>query len=253
MAAWLLFLNRRRIDCRVQMRLQRFLAEAGVASRRAAEQMIAAGRVRVNGEVITALGCRVDPDRDEVAVDGQVVRGRRKLYVALHKPPGYVCSRRDPQGRPVVHDLLPAEWRSLYTVGRLDRQSEGLIFLTNDGDFALRLTHPRYGIRKTYEVTVTGRVAPQVLQPMLTGVRHKGELLRAAAVRLLRASRRRSLIELELAEGKNREVRRLCACLGLKVERLVRVAIGRIRLGELPPGRWRTLTASERKTLLAGI
>lgn len=235
------------------VRLQKYLAEAGVASRRGAEVLIAAGRVRVNGDPVTKLGSRVDPARDEVSVDGQVVRPRRKLYVALHKPPGYVCTRRDPQGRPVVHDLLPPEWRDLYTVGRLDRQSEGLLFLTNDGEFALRLTHPRYGVRKTYQVTVTGRVEAQALQPMLEGVRHRGEVLRACAVRLLSASRRRSVLELELAEGKNREVRRLCACLGLKVERLVRTRIGRIGLGDLPPGRWRTLTGPEIKTLLASI
>ncbi|NGO40337.1 rRNA pseudouridine synthase [Limisphaera ngatamarikiensis] len=237
----------------MQVRLQKFLAEAGVASRRAAEELILAGRVCVNGQPVTRLGSRVDPDRDEVTVDGQVVRPRRKLYVALHKPPGYVCTRNDPQGRPVVHDLLPPEWRNLFTVGRLDRQSEGLLFLTNDGEFALRLTHPRYGVKKTYEVTVTGRIEPAALQPLLQGVRHRGELLRATAARLLRASRKRSIIELELAEGKNREVRRMCASQGWQVERLVRTRIGRIRLGDLPPGRWRTLTASEIKTLLAPL
>jgi len=237
----------------MRVRLQRYLAEAGVASRRASEHLIVAGRVSVNGHVVTRLGTQVDPQRDQVAVDGQVVRPRRKLYVALHKPPGYVCTRSDPQGRPMVHELLPPEWRSLFTVGRLDRQSEGLLFLTNDGEFALRLTHPRYGVRKTYEVTVTGRVDPASLQPMLQGVHDRGQCLRATAVRLLRASQRRSVIELELAEGKNREVRRLCACLGFKVERLLRTRIGRIGLGALPPGRWRTLTATEIKTLLAPI
>ncbi|GIX50726.1 MAG: hypothetical protein KatS3mg132_920 [Limisphaera sp.] len=237
----------------MEVRLQKYLAEAGVASRRAAEEWILAGRVFVNGRRVTQLGTRVDPDRDVVTVDGQVVRPRRKLYVALHKPPGYVCTRRDPQGRPVVHDLLPPEWRNLFTVGRLDRQSEGLLFLTNDGKFALRLTHPRFGVRKTYEVTVTGRVLPADLKPLVEGIRHRGELLRATAARLLRASRKRSVIELELAEGKNREVRRLCASQGWKVERLVRTRIGRIRLGDLPPGRWRTLTASEIETLLAPI
>ncbi len=208
-----------------------------------------AGRVRVNGIVTREPGTRVDPARDEVTLDGQVLRLRRKLYVALHKPAGYVCSRR-PQGRQAgVLELLPPEWRGLYPVGRLDRDSEGLLLLTNDGEFCLRLTHPRHGVAKLYEATVTGRVTPERLAPLTRGLRHRGELLRAEQVRVTRAGARRSRVEVLLREGKNREVRRLFAAVGLHVERLIRRRIGSLRLGELPPGRWRVLSAHEVRAL----
>ena len=151
------------------IRLQKFLAEAGVASRRAAEQIILAGRVQVNGQPVRVLGTRVDPGHDEVTVDGKPVRARRKLYVALHKPAGCVCSRQDELGRPTIYDLLPKEWQNLHSVGRLDFNTEGLIFLTNDGQFALRLTHPRYGVRKKYVATVEGGVDRAMLGTIQAG------------------------------------------------------------------------------------
>jgi 23S rRNA pseudouridine2605 synthase len=231
------------------VRLQKFLAEAGVASRRAAEQIILAGRVTVNGQPVRLLGTRVESG-DTVTVDGEAVRVKRKLYVALHKPAGRVCSRRDERGRPTIHDLLPKEWQNLHSVGRLDFDSEGLIFLTNDGQFALCLTHPRYGVRKKYVATVEGAVEEARLEPFLRGVWHAGEKLQARAVRLVSSSRARSVVELELSEGKNREVRRLFESLGLTVKRLQRTQIGKIKLGELKPGRWRVLTETEIRTLL---
>ena len=130
------------------VRLQKFLAEAGVASRRASEEIILAGGVAINGQIVKVLGTKVDPVHDRVTVDGTRVKIKRKLYVALNKPRGYLCSRRDPANRRAVGDLLPKEWTSLYPVGRLDYDSEGLLFLTNDGEFCLRLTHPRYGVPK---------------------------------------------------------------------------------------------------------
>ena len=154
----------------MQLRLQKFLAEAGVASRRAAEQFILDGRIAVNGEAIRRLGTKVDPVHDEVAVDGKPVRVRRKLYVALHKPAGCVCSHADELGRPTVYDLLPKEWQIVHSVGRLDFNSEGLIFLTNDGQFALRLTHPRYGVRKKYAATIEGEVTTAMLEQFLRGI-----------------------------------------------------------------------------------
>ena len=235
------------------VRLQKFLADAGVASRRAGEQIILAGRVTVNGEPVQQLGVKVDPVHDRIALDGQPLRTRRKLYVALNKPPGVVCSRTHPGPQRLVSDLLPKEWTSLYSVGRLDCDSEGLIFLTNDGEFCLRLTHPRYGVRKTYHVTVEGRIEPALLLKLTQGVVDDGETLKAENARLLSVSNRQSLIQLELAEGKNREARRLFASQGLTVVRLQRVRIGPIKLGELPPGKWRTLTEPEIKTLLSKI
>jgi 23S rRNA pseudouridine2605 synthase len=235
------------------VRLQKFLAEAGVASRRASEDLILAGRVQVNGRVVRELGARVEAGRDQVTVDGKAARPRRKLYVALNKPRSCVCSRKDERGRATVYDLLPREWSSLFTVGRLDYDSEGLIFLTNDGEFSLHLTHPRYGVRKTYLVTVEGRVSADAARQVCRGVVDDGERLRAQAVRVHHSGASGSLIEVELTEGRNREVRRMFGALGLPVKRLKRTQIGKIKLGELGTGRWRTLTDSEIKTLLTRI
>lgn len=227
------------------VRLQKFLAEAGVASRRASEQIIAEGRVLVNGHVVRELGSKVDPVHDQVVCDGNVVRSKRKLYVALNKPIGCVCSRNDPSKRRTVYDLLPKEWATLFTVGRLDMNSEGLIFLTNDGEFSLKLSHPRYGIRKKYIAAVSGRVDPSVVARITEGIFHDGEMLKADRAKILKASNSQTLIELDLSEGKNREVRRLFEAQGLEVTSLKRVQIGPIRLAELPSGKWRTLNPTE--------
>jgi 23S rRNA pseudouridine2605 synthase len=233
------------------IRLQKFLADAGVASRRAGEELIVAGRVAVNGEVVRQLGSKVDPLHDDVAVDGKPVRIRRKLYVALNKPRGCVCSRKDERARSTIYDLLPREWAHLHSVGRLDYDTEGLIFLTNDGEFSLRLTHPRYGVRKKYLVTVEGRIDRGMLEKFTQGIFHKGERLKAEKGRLLSASNSRSVAELELAEGKNREVRRLFESQGATITQLRRIQIGKIKLGELRSGKWRTLTEPEIKSLLS--
>ena len=172
--------------------------------------------------------------------------------MALNKPRGYVCSRRDEFKRRTIADLLPKEWSGLYSVGRLDYDSEGLIFLSNDGVFSLRLTHPRYGVRKKYQASVSGRVEQEVLNRFIAGVFVEGERLKAEKARVLSANNSNSLVELELAEGKNREVRRMFESQGLEVNRLVRTQIGKIKLGELPGGKWRTLTESEIKSLLSG-
>ena len=227
------------------VRLQKHLAASGATSRRGGEAAILAGRVEVNEEVVRRLGTCVDPDRDQVRLDGQLVRPRRRVYVALHKPRGYVCSRRDQGRQALVTDLLPAAWSGLHPVGRLDKESEGLLFLTNDGEFTLRLTHPRFGVCKTYLATVVGRVDGAVLARLTTGVIDQGERLRATRARFVSANASRSVVELQLAEGRHHEVRRLFAGLGFTVERLVRTQIGRIRLGELKPGRWRALAAAE--------
>ena len=235
----------------MNVRLQKFLADAGIASRRACEQIILEGRVAVNGQPVKLLGTKVDPDHDQVTVDRKPVRTQRKLYLVLHKPKGCVCSRKDEHDRPTIYDLLPKEWACVYSVGRLDYGSEGLLFLTNDGEFALRLTHPRYGVRKKYLATVEGRVDAAMLRQFTGGVWHEGEKLKAERAWLVTEGKAQSVVELELAEGKNREVRRLFESQGLKVKRLVRTQIGKIKLGELKPGRWRTLTQPEIKTLLS--
>jgi len=232
------------------VRLQKFLADAGVASRRAGEQIILAGRVAVNGETVAELGARVDPVHDKVAVDGKPVRTKRKLYVALNKPPGLVCSRKDEFDRATIYGLLPKEWGHLHSVGRLDYQSEGLIFLTNDGEFSLHLTHPRYGVRKKYIATVEGRVTPEMLGRFTSGVWYLGEQLKAEKTRVISASQAQSVVELELAQGKYREVRRLFESQRVTVKRLQRVQIGKIKLGELRVGKWRTLTEPEIKSLM---
>jgi len=231
------------------VRLQKFLADAGVASRRASEQLIRAGRVAVNGQTVSELGTRIEP-RSQVTVDGQPIRSKRKIYIALNKPPGLVCSRNDELGRPTIYELLPREWRHLHSVGRLDFNSEGLLFLTNDGDLTLRLTHPRYGIHKKYVVLVEEKVEEEMLRKFQQGVWFQGERFKTEKARLISASRSQSVVELELAEGKYREVRRLFESQGKTVKRLQRVQIGKIKLGELPPGKWRTLTEPEIKSLL---
>ena len=232
------------------VRLQKFLADAGVASRRAGEQIILAGRVTVNGQAIAELGTRIDPVHDKVAMDGKPVRAKRKLYVALNKPPRLVCSRQDEFERPTIYGLLPKEWGHLHSVGRLDYNSEGLIFLTNDGEFSLHLTHPRYGVRKKYVATVEGQVAAGILGQFTEGVWYQGEQLKAEKARLVSASHAQSVVELELAQGKYREVRRLFESQHLTVKRLQRVQIGKIKLGELRLGKWRTLTEPEIKSLM---
>ena len=235
------------------VRLQKYLADAGVASRRASERIIFEGRVSVNGHTVTELGTKVDPLHDRVSVDGRALKEKRKIYIALNKPPGYICTKRDPESRKIISELLPAEWAHLFPVGRLDCMSEGLIFLTNDGDFSLKLTHPRYGVRKKYRVTVKGRVDAEFTERMVKGVVDEGEKLKAERVRILAAGNGSTLLEIDLAEGKNRELRRMFEIFGRVILKLLRVQIGPIKLGELRVGRWRTLTGAEIKSLLPTV
>jgi 23S rRNA pseudouridine2605 synthase len=234
----------------MQLRLQKFLSECGATSRRQGETLILEGRVTVNGQVIRKLGTKVDSDHDAVRLNGHLVKPQRKVYLAFNKPRGFLCTRTDPDGRPTITDLLPPEHRSLYSVGRLDFNSEGLLLLTNDGNFALKLTHPRYGVKKTYVVDVDGLVGPEQLRALTQGVHHQGELLRALSARSLHARNQRSIVELKLNEGKNREVRRLFEALGLHVDRLTRTQVGSLSLGRLKTGQWRILTAAEVNSLL---
>ncbi len=230
------------------VRLQKFLAQAGIASRRASEAVIREGRVEVNGQTVTRQGIQINPVADVVSVDGQMIQPLRHRYVAVHKPRGVLCTRKDEKQRTILGDLLPSDW-DLKPVGRLDRDSEGLIFVTNDGDFALRITHPRYEVTKVYQVEAEGRVPHRTLRLLTQGVKHGGQMLRALKATLLDANRSRSVVELELTEGKNREIRRMFATQKIKIVRLIRMQIGSVKLGELPTGKWRTLTKTEIETL----
>lgn len=239
------------------MRLQKYLSRAGVASRRAAEELIAAGRVRVDGEVVTELGTRVVPGEAAVEVDGRPAELRPAAWLALHKPPRYLCTRDDPAGRPTVYHLLPAgPPQELFHVGRLDFMSEGLLLLTNEGEVAHRLLHPGNETPRRYEVAVADPVPPRLAERLLAGVELEGGRAAATAAALLpgRGPRER-LVLITLTEGRNREIRRMMERLGATIHSLRRIAFGPVELGDLAPGAHRTLTGEEveRLRLEAGV
>ena len=225
-------------------RLQRILARAGYGSRRACEELIVEGRVTLNGSMAT-LGDRADPVEDEVRVDGlEVNLDPNVKYYALHKPPGVVTTMRDPQGRPDIRGFLP-EGPRVFPVGRLDRDTEGLLLLTNDGDLANALTHPRFGVEKEYLAEVEGVPTPRHMGQLRRGVELEDGDARAKSARVAGRSGDRGAVRLVMTEGRKREVRRLLAAVGLSVTRLVRVRVGPIRLEGLPPGERRELTHDE--------
>ncbi len=234
-------------------RLARFLAHAGVASRRHAEILIAHGRVRVNGVTITTQGTRIDPTHDRVTVDGKPVRGAvEHVYILLHKPEDYVCTVRDERGRPTVLDLLPAEIRKLrvYPVGRLDADTSGLLLLTNDGDFAQHVAHPRHSTTKRYEALVKGCPTPEVLNALRTGVvipEDGGDYhtTAPATVDIVRHLGSDCLLSLTLHEGRKRQIRRMLTVVEHPVISLTRVAVGTLTLKGVPLGKWRYLTENE--------
>ena len=232
-------------------RLQKVLAAAGVGSRRECEQIILEGRVEVDGEIVSELGACVDRQQQEIRVDGEPLSRPKLVYFAIHKPTGVVATARDPAGRPRVIDLLPPGAGRVFTVGRLDLASEGLILATNDGELANQLTHPRHGVHKTYEVQVAGHPEPDVLAQLKKGVHLAEGYAHAVHVRLKSHKKRSSLLEMVLDEGRNREVRRLFARVGHKVQRLTRIAVGPIRLGDLPRGAVRKLSPEEVRKLKA--
>ena len=226
-------------------RLQKFIARAGVASRRRAETLIVSGRVRVNGRTATVLGTRVRPEVDEVRVDGVRVQPAPIRWVMLNKPPGFLTTRRDDRGRDTVYDLLPESLRGLVHVGRLDRATEGLLLLTNDGEAANMLAHPRYRVEREYRAWVAGLPSRDVLRRLVSGVKLEDGLARAKRARVLERGSPRSVLELVLTEGRKREVRRLCRAVRHPVQRLERVRFGPIRLAGLGRGEWRDLTEAE--------
>ena len=229
-------------------RLQKVLAAAGVGSRRQCEELILAGRVEVDRQVVTELGTRVDPMRQKIHLDGDPLPRRKRVYYLVNKPAGVLSTHRDPAGRTRVVDLIDSDQR-LFTVGRLDKSSEGLILVTNDGELANRLAHPRYGITKTYQVMVAGCPTVEELAKLRKGIRVAEGRFRLVQLRVRRRHKRGTLLEIVLSEGRNREIRRMLARVGHKVVQLKRIAMGPLRLGELPTGAYRSLTPKEIRSL----
>ncbi len=239
-------------------RLQKLLAQAGIASRRHAEEMISAGRVRVNGKVITELGAQADPDHDKILVDNQPINVETKAYYILNKPRGYISDRDDTAENKTALDLVP-DGRRLFAAGRLDLMSEGMLLLTNDGELANRLTHPRYEHEKEYLALVFGSPDDKVIERLERGILYDGEWLRAdSAARAGRsqpfgeAGRDETWLRIILHEGKKRQIRHMCAALGHPVKRLIRVRIGPLKLANLKVGEWRKLTREEVMQLKTG-
>jgi 23S rRNA pseudouridine2605 synthase len=226
-------------------RLNKYLAHAGVGSRRHCEELILRGRVAVDGRIIRELGTKIDPEQQQVEVDGQPLKVERLVYWLVHKPRGYLCTNYDPAGRPRAVDLVPNVHERVYTVGRLDEDSEGLLLLTNDGDLAHKLMHPRFGVEKTYHVQVAGKPERDDLQQLLKGVYLSDGHVKARKVKRLRVQGDSTWLEIVLSEGKNREIRRMLARLNHKVMRLRRIALGPVTLSRLASGKARPLRQEE--------
>jgi len=222
------------------MRLNRFLAAAGIGSRRHCDELIATRRVTINGRPCTDFSAQ-PTSRDHVKVDGKLIRVEPPLTLALHKPAGFVSTRSDPRARDTIFDLLPAKFPRLFNIGRLDAQSEGLLVLTNDGELAQRLAHPRHKIDKEYEVTLERRWDPALIPKMLRGIFLDGQRAQIVQLRTISATRLRVV----LRQGINRQIRRMFHEIGYEVKSLVRIRVGNLRIGDLPRGHWRALTKRE--------
>jgi 23S rRNA pseudouridine2605 synthase len=233
-------------------RLNKYLAHAGVGSRRHCEELILRGRVAVDGQVVRELGTKVEPSQ-EVCVDGQPLKLEKPVHYLVNKPRGYLCTNHDPAGRPLATDLVPHVPERVYTVGRLDEDSEGLLLLTNDGDLAFRLMHPRFGVEKTYLVQVAGHPERSDLEQLLKGVWLSDGHVRARHVKRLKSQGESTWLQIILSEGKNREIRRMLARLKHKVMRLRRTAIGPVGLGKLAVGKSRPLRPIELKLLREAV
>ncbi len=231
-------------------RLQKILSAAGVASRRLSEELIVQGRVSVNGRTVTELGTKADPAVDEIKVDGRRIRSeQRRRYILLNKPRGYITTRSDPQGRPTVMDLMRGVREYVYPVGRLDYDSEGLLILTNDGELAARLTHPRHEVEKVYEARVKGIPDEHALDRLARGVTIEGRRTAPAKIRasepFAKGGGEQTIVEISIHEGRQRQVRQMFDAVGHPVVRLKRVRIGPVEDPDIPPGHWRELTPQE--------
>ena len=230
-------------------RLNKYLAHAGVGSRRHCDDLIRAGRIKINGRVVTDLGIKVDTAIQKVAVDDQPIKAEKLVYWVVHKPPGVLCTNHDPSRRPLAIDLIPHVEQRVYTVGRLDEASEGLLLMTNDGELANELMHPRYGVEKTYLVQVAGKPSPQDLDQLTEGVWLSDGKVKAKSAKRVRSQDASTWVRIVLSEGKNREIRRMLAKLEHKVLRLRRIAIGPVQLDRLPKGKARKLSLGELEEL----
>jgi 23S rRNA pseudouridine2605 synthase len=229
----------------MEERLNKALAHAGIGSRRHCESLIGAGRVAIDGRVVRELGTKVDTAEHKVTVDGQPIHSERTVYWMVNKPRGYLCTNFDPAHRPLAVDLVPHVAQRVYTVGRLDEDSEGLLLLTNDGELAHRLMHPRFGVEKTYLAQVAGDPTTEDIQKLLKGVWLSEGHVRAQRVKREKKQGASTWLRIVLNEGKNREIRRMLARLGHKVLRLRRIAVGRVQLRTLASGKARRLTRPE--------
>lgn len=232
-----------------RIRLQKYMSENGIASRRKSEEMIEAGKVKVNGRVAT-LGDKVDPVRDKIVVSGKrVVRNKTKMYIMLHKPRGFVTTMSDELGRKCVSELVEDAGVRLFPVGRLDRNSEGLLLMTNDGEFSNMLTHPSRHVSKVYRVTVREKVTEEQLTKLTEGIMLDGTKTLPCDIHIIDKGENRTVLNVVLHEGRNRQIRRMCEAVGLTVIRLKRTEIAGVRLGMLPQGKWRELNEKEMQHL----
>jgi 23S rRNA pseudouridine2605 synthase len=235
----------------MQERLQKLISQAGITSRRAAEELILAGRVTVNGVVVTELGSKADPAVDTITVDGKPVKPvTSHLYILLNKPAGFMTTLDDPEGRQLVTDLLPEIKERVYPVGRLDYNTEGLLLLTNDGDWANKLMHPRHEIEKEYHIRVRGKVHQNQIDQLQKGVMLDDRPTAPATVRLIKDGEQNDWLSITIHEGRNRQIRRMCEAVSLSVVRLKRIRYGTLELGPLKPGQYRNLTEREVRDLL---
>jgi pseudouridine synthase len=234
----------------MHIRLNKFLAQAGVASRREVDKMIAEGRIKVNGQVVQVLGCKIDDEKDRVEVEGRrVEREEGLVYLMLNKPPGYLVTLKDNFQRPTIQQLLPSLRQRVFPVGRLDYDSSGLLLMMNDGELAYRLTHPRFKVPKTYLVKVLGEPDPSELTRLEKGIYLDGKKTAPAKIAQIRSDPKKSLFKIEIYEGRKREVKRMFQAIGHKVLQLQRTNFGGLKLGSLKAGKWRYLTRKEIDTL----
>lgn len=238
----------------MEQRLQKIIAEAGIASRRKAEELITEGRVTVDGVVVKTLGSKFDPKISHVMVDGETITVvTTKTYLALNKPYGILSTMSDPDGRASLSHLLESRSDRLFHVGRLDRESEGLLLLTNDGDLAHRATHPSYGLAKNYLLEVLGVPSRQVIAALKEGVNLEDGMARVDSVTVVEGQQGRSILDITIHDGRNHVLRRMSQEVGLSVERLIRIGMGPIKLGQLTPGKWREIQGEELKSLFKAL